>query len=53
MTDLILVVVIGAIVGGVIAYIRSQKKKGAVCIGCPHAGNCSGKCSGSGGCSCH
>jgi LPXTG-motif cell wall-anchored protein len=51
MTDVIVLAVILAIIGGAIWYIRSKKKKGAVCIGCPHAHQCGGNCSS--GCSCH
>jgi len=46
MTDLILVVVIVAIVGGSIAYIRKEKKRGVRCIGCPSGGTCDGSCGG-------
>ena len=44
MTDFILVAVIVAIVGGAIAYIRKEKKRGTRCIGCPSGGNCKGNC---------
>ena len=47
-TDLIVVAVILAIVSGVVFYIVREKKRGAKCIGCPHAKSC-GKC-GKGGC---
>ena len=43
MTDIIVIAVIFVIVGGASAYIYRQKKKGARCIGCSHAGECS-KC---------
>lgn len=32
------------ILGGALWYIRKEKKKGTKCIGCPHAGSCSGNC---------
>ena len=53
MVNYILIALIAAIIGGAGFYIHREKKKGAVCIGCPHAGSCGGKCGGSGGCSCH
>lgn len=53
MTDLILVLVLVAIVGGAIAYIRKEKKRGVRCVGCPDGGTCGGNCSGCGGsCGC-
>ncbi len=48
MTDLIIVAVVAAIVGGALLYIRREKKRGAKCIGCPAAQN--GCCGGSCGC---
>lgn len=49
--DFILAAVVLAILGGAAVYIRSAKKKGKKCIGCPDSGKCSGMCSGcSGGC---
>lgn len=46
MADLILIVVIMAIVGIAMAYIRKEKKRGVRCVGCPDGGTCSGHCSG-------
>lgn len=43
MDNFIIVAVILLIVGGAVAYIIKQKKKGAVCVGCPHAGECAKK----------
>ena len=48
MIDIILLLLVIAAVGGAIAYIVKEKKKGAVCIGCSMSGCCSKK----GGCSC-
>ncbi len=47
MANVIVAVVLLMIVGLAIRYIIKEKKKGAVCIGCPHAGCCSkkGECS--------
>ena len=54
MTDIILVVIIVAIIGAAIAYIRKEKKRGVRCVGCPDGGTCGGKCSGCGGtCGCN
>lgn len=46
MTDVIIVGILVIIVGAAIAYIIKAKRKGVKCIGCPAAGNCSGKCGG-------
>jgi hypothetical protein len=43
MIDIIVIAVIAVIIVGVSVYIFKQKKKGAKCIGCPHAGECSKK----------
>lgn len=40
MADFITLAVILLIVGAAIIYIRKEKKKGTVCIGCPSAGTC-------------
>ena len=42
--DYILIAVLILVIGSVLYYIRKQKKKGAVCIGCPHAKKCGGSC---------
>ncbi len=47
MIDLIVIAILLVIVGGAIAYIRKQKKNGAACIGCPHAGACAKRREGS------
>lgn len=48
MADIILILVLAAIVGAAILYIRKEKKKGVTCIGCPYAATCgkNGGCSG-------
>lgn len=48
MTDIIVGLMVLAMVGTALSYIRKQKKSGAVCIGCPHAGTCGKK-----NCGCH
>lgn len=45
MINVVLVLVIIAIVGGALIYIRKEKKRGVQCVGCPHGGSCGGKCS--------
>ncbi|MBQ9091991.1 MAG: FeoB-associated Cys-rich membrane protein [Anaerotignum sp.] len=48
MTDIIVGLIVVIIVGAALLYIRKEKKKGVVCIGCPHAGVCAKK-----NCGCH
>lgn len=40
MVDLMLIVVIAAIIGGMILYLFRAKKRGETCIGCPYAKQC-------------
>ncbi|MBR2942611.1 MAG: FeoB-associated Cys-rich membrane protein [Clostridia bacterium] len=40
MVNLIVFLVIAAIVGAAALYICREKKRGAVCVGCPHAAAC-------------
>ena len=42
MADMIVIAILLIVVGSAVAYIRKEKKRGAVCIGCPHAGSCGG-----------
>lgn len=51
MANFIVIAVLLIIVGAAVSYIVKEKKRGAVCIGCPHAGTCAKKREG--GCSCH
>lgn len=51
MADMIVVAILAVIVGAAVAYIRKEKKRGATCIGCPHAGTCAKKHQG--GCDTH
>ena len=50
MANLIVIAVLLVIVGLSVSYIIKEKKRGVVCIGCPHAGACAkrrqGGCSG-------
>lgn len=50
MVDIILIVLLAAIAVGVIFYLIREKKRGAVCVGCPHAEQCAR--AKSGGCAC-
>lgn len=51
MADLIVIAVLLVIIGLSASYIIKEKKRGAVCIGCPHAGECAKKRQG--GCGSH
>ena len=53
MTNFVLAVVLLSIVGVAITYIVKEKKKGTVCIGCPHAGTCASKKNHDSQCGCH
>ncbi len=44
LTNVIAAIVILAIVGGALAYIIREKKRGAKCIGCPYSNSCKGGC---------
>ncbi len=46
LTNIIIVAVILLVVGGAIAYIIKEKKKGKKCIGCPYCDSCSAKSKG-------
>ena len=39
--EAIIIIAILFIVGGALAYIIKEKKKGKKCIGCPNGANCS------------
>jgi hypothetical protein len=51
MADIIIGLIIVAMVGLAIRYIYKAKKSGVKCIGCPNAGTCGSKNTGS--CGCH
>ena len=50
--EIVSIVLIALIVGGVIAYLIKAKKRGKSCIGCPDSASCSckGSCNGCNGC---
>ncbi len=41
--NIIIIGILLVIIGGAIAYIIQEKKKGAKCIGCPYCKECSKK----------
>jgi radical SAM protein with 4Fe4S-binding SPASM domain len=43
--NVIIVLILLAIAGGIIWYLIRAKKRGEHCIGCPYSKNCAGKCS--------
>lgn len=51
MANLIVIVILLVIIGASVSYIIKEKKRGATCIGCPHAGECAKKREG--GCDSH
>lgn len=51
MANLIVIAVLLIVVGLAVSYIIKEKKRGVVCIGCPHAGECAKKRQG--GCGGH
>ena len=47
MENIILIIVLLALVGGALWYIRREKRRGKQCIGCPYSGNCPSRSCGS------
>lgn len=47
MGNIIIIVIILCIVGGIVFYLVRAKKRGQHCIGCPYAKQCGSNCSGS------
>ena len=50
MIDILLILILLLIVSAIVFYLIREKKRGAVCVGCPHAKQCAR--AKSGGCSC-
>ena len=48
LTDIIIILVLLALVGGIALYLRRQRKKGAQCVGCPYAKQCAARAAGQG-----
>ena len=44
MKNLVALLIIAVITALIIRYLIREKKQGAVCVGCPYAGICSGGC---------
>ena len=44
MENVIVIAIVVAVIGAVIAYLRRAKKRGQKCIGCPYCDQCSGNC---------
>jgi len=44
MENIILILILLAIAGGIIWYLIREKKRGNKCVGCPYAKECGGKC---------
>lgn len=40
MADIIVGIILILLIGGAVAYIVKEKKKGTKCIGCPAGGSC-------------
>lgn len=49
--NILIVLLLLAIIGGIVLYLYRAKKRGEVCIGCPYAKQCAG--SHGGGCGGH
>lgn len=50
MTNILVLLIVGLIVGCAAGYIYKERKKGIKCIGCPDAPGCAGNCAGCSGC---
>jgi len=50
MENVIIILILAAIVGGIIWFLYRSKKSGNACIGCPHGSQCAKKKEG--GCCC-
>ncbi|MGN0778249.1 MAG: FeoB-associated Cys-rich membrane protein [Aristaeellaceae bacterium] len=44
MENVLILLMVAAIIGGIIVYLMRAKKRGETCIGCPYARQCGGKC---------
>jgi len=53
MTDIIIIAILAAVIGGAARYVYKAKKNGAKCIGCPDGGcSCSAGKGDACGCGC-
>ena len=46
MENIIIILILVLIIGGILFYLYRAKKRGETCIGCPYAKQCKGKCNG-------
>lgn len=46
MENMIIIVILVSIIGGVVWYLRKAKKRGETCIGCPYSKQCGSKAGG-------
>lgn len=44
--DILIAVIVLAVIGAAVFYIRKEKKNGARCIGCPDSKTCAHNCAG-------
>lgn len=49
MEDAIVILILLALAGGIVAFLIRAKRRGQTCIGCPHSKQCAAK---KGGCTC-
>ncbi len=42
--NIIIIAVLALLVGGAVAYIAKEKKRGKKCIGCPYGDSCGKTC---------
>ena len=48
MENIVVVIILAAIVGGIVWYLCKTKRRGAKCVSCPYAKQCNDACSCSG-----
>ncbi len=44
MKNIVIILILIVLVGGIVFYLYRQKRAGVKCIGCPYAKQCNGKC---------
>ena len=44
MENVLIILLVAAIIGGIVVYLIRARKRGEKCIGCPYAKQCGGKC---------
>ncbi len=53
MENLVILIILIFVIGGIVLYLLKAKKQGQTCIGCPYAKQCKGSCSSQNGCVSH